>query len=202
MTTIVRCTTAEILTAVVTTILIWPVAHADVTESSQTMAAECQALVESGAVRSATARECISACSRVELAKDPATAEATLKQCEDAHAELIAVGNAATTQQTQTRRRSTTPAATPEVKVMADIEGTFLQSNRSGYRVRVEGREDWQTYCNEAARLETGDDEFARTVKAYDRVRFTAISYDPTRVNTAITRCIAKSAVILGAGSP
>lgn len=202
MTTTARYTTVGMLAAVVAAILIWPLAYADVAESSQAMAAECQALAQSGAVRSATARECIGTCSRVKLARDPATAEATLKQCESAHAKLIQVSKAATTQQQQPRGRSTSPAATPEVKVMADIEGIFLQANRSGYRVRVEGRKDWQTYCNEAARLETGSEEFARTVKARDRVRFTGISYDPDRASTPTTRCMAKSAVILGASSP
>ncbi|MGH1456972.1 MAG: hypothetical protein ACRBDI_09345 [Alphaproteobacteria bacterium] len=81
---------------------------------------------------------------------------------------------------------------------MPDIEGMYLQTTRSGFRVRVEGREEWKTYCNEAARVENGGDEFSRTVKPYDRIRISGITYDPNKANKPVSRCMAKSITILG----
>lgn len=80
---------------------------------------------------------------------------------------------------------------------MPDIEGTYLQYTRSGIRVRVTGREDWKTYCNEAARIEHDREGFARKVKAGVRVRLTGITYDARYANKAITRCVAEGAIIL-----
>ena len=81
---------------------------------------------------------------------------------------------------------------------MPDIEGVFLQATRSGFRVRIEGREDWKIYCNEAARIKNGQDELSRKIKPYDRIRLVGISYNASKANKPISHCLAESAVILG----
>lgn len=81
---------------------------------------------------------------------------------------------------------------------MSDIEGVYVDANRSGFVVRAEGREDWKIYCNEAARIKKGHDEFARTVKNQDRVRFVGIRYDSNKAKMQVTHCVANSATILG----
>ncbi len=80
---------------------------------------------------------------------------------------------------------------------MPNIEGEYLQYIRSGFRVRVEGREDWKIYCNEAARIKDGQDEFARKIKPKDRVRFVGITYDAKNANQVKSHCVAESAIIL-----
>lgn len=91
-----------------------------------------------------------------------------------------------------------TKKAEAKPHAMPDIEGMYLQTTRSGFRVRAEGREKWKTYCNEAARIENGGDEFSRTVKPYDQVRISGITYDPNKANKPVSRCMAKSITILG----
>lgn len=178
--------------------LISVTAYAEEPEVYQSMAIECRELAQSGSVSVVTARRCILACGRL----DAASTEAAVQQCKNAYADVTQSNITSTTEETPTHSRSPGAAATPQVSEMADIEGVYLQAGRSGFRVRAEGRKDWLTYCNEAARLIKDDGKFARTVKAYDRVRFTGISYHPGQANDRITHCTANSAVILGPGGP
>ena len=85
---------------------------------------------------------------------------------------------------------------------MPDIEGVYMQYTRSGFRVRAEGREDWKTYCNEAARIKTDKDEFSRKIKPYDRVLLVGVTYDPSKANKVISHCIAERAIIIGSSKP
>ena len=173
-------------------------AYAQEPEAPQPMVAECRMLAQSGKVHLATARSCIIACSAVDTARDSNAKEAAFKKCKIAHAEVTKGNVVSQSEQHRTRARSSEPAAPPKIHEMADIEGVYLQTTRSGFRVRAEGRKDWKTYCNEAARPHNDSKNFARTVKPYDRVRFTGISYQPSRANDPVTRCRAKKAVILG----
>ena len=191
-------------------ILVWPTAHADNADARQAMLADCQAKAQSGDADFFAARECLIFCRGPLPANDPAAAADAQARCESAHAEVtlgIKPNHAPRVEeqpqgQRRPRTRSTAAATLPETKPMADIEGIYLQGRRSGYRVRAEGRDDWLKYCNEAARLETGSDEFSRAVKPYDRVRFVGITYDPALAGKPSTRCMAKRAIILGPGSP
>lgn len=178
--------------------LISAAVYAEEPEAHQAMVAECRLLAQSGKVRFATARSCIIACNAVDTATDSNTAEAALKKCKSAHAEVSKGNVASKSEQHRTHSRSSEPAAPTKIHEMADIEGVYLQATRSGFRVRAEGRKDWKTYCNEAARPLSDSKKFARTVKPYDRVRFTGISYQPSRAKDPVTHCRAKNAVILG----
>lgn len=187
---------------VVANTFISPTAFAEADTANKKMAAECRQLAEPGKLPPLAVRLCISSCDSVNAIKKSNTKKAALKQCENAHAKVIKHNITSTPEQGQRQDRS--PRATKKTpqrsEEMADIEGVYLQTTRSGFRVRAEGRKGWQTYCNEAARLVTQSDEFSRTVKAYDRVRLTGISYNPDRAKAPVTRCMAKSAVILSRG--
>ena len=100
-------------------------------------------------------------------------------------------------QSNQSPKKNVNPAVDNH-DTMSDIEGVYLDANRSGFVVRAEGREDWKIYCNEVARLKKGHDEFARTVKNKDRVRFVGIRYNSNKAKMRVTHCVADSATILG----
>ena len=89
----------------------------------------------------------------------------------------------------------------PALSSMPDIEGVYLQTTKSGFRVRAEGREDWKTYCNEAARIKNGKDHLSHNIKPKDRVRITGITYDPNKANKVVSRCTAKSILIIGSSN-
>jgi hypothetical protein len=198
----VFCRIKVLFSVTVATVSLWSTVQAQELETREAMAADCRELAQGGNVDLAKVRRCIMSCGSNNAAMDPSAAAAALTQCQSAHAE-VSQGNTASSP-VPVRTRSPAPATVAQAQVgeMGDMEGVYLQTTRSGFRVRIEGDKAWQTYCNEAARLETGSDEFSRTVKAYDRVRLIGITYDPTRAKDPVTRCMAKSAVILGPGSP
>ncbi len=79
--------------------------------------------------------------------------------------------------------------------LMSDIEGVYLQTTKSGFRVR--GCEDWKTYCNQVTRLKNNKGGFSRKIKSNDHVHLVGITYDASKANKVVSHCIAENAVIL-----